>query len=221
MQEAGWAAVRAAAIALCALIAEAQPGVVPAKYKTGGNTAGGEVSWYGPGSTAYATIAPVELEGKLAYLVSWSWHTWTGGDRSQYVSGLAPSTCVKPKGPNGISVDLDLNLLLTVTEAVETDCTTGTCVTSRPLSVPFKGFFEPFTGALSTLSQTVGKNRTVRVDWHTTYVWTGSGEEVYQTANFTGTIGPIAVAPFRWDGNASMNQRSGSGTTEVLPTPPQ
>ena len=221
MSREGFVAVVAGSVLLFVTLAHAQPVVAPAKYKTSGNVVGADLLFRGLESYAYASIAPIELNGRQAYLVSWSWVRYIPGFRLQEVRGIAPATVVNSRGPNSISVDLDLNLLTTVEFATERDCAGGTCVDRRPVSVPFRGYFEPYSGVLSSYYSGNGNRRSVKTDRQTIVIWTRSGEEVSQSANFTGIVGELTVRPYLSDSNASIYRASGQGTMEILPAPPQ
>jgi hypothetical protein len=221
MSREGFVAVLVGGALLFVTLAHAQPVVAPANYKTSGNVVAADLLFRGLESYAYASIAPIELNGRQAYLVSWSWVRYVPGFRIQEVRGIAPATAVNARGPNRITVDLDLNLLTSVEFATERDCTSGTCVDRRPVSVPFRGYFEPYTGVLSSYSQGNGNRRSVKADRYATTIWTRTGEEVSQSANFTGIVGELTVTPYGSDSNAVIYRASGSGTLQVLPTPPQ
>ncbi len=221
MSREGFVAVLAGGALLFVTLAQAQPAVAPAKYRTSGSVVGADLQFQGLESYAWANVAPIELNGRQAYVVSWSWVRYVPAFRTQYVRGIAPATAVNGRTSNRISVDLDVSRLTTVELATERDCTSGTCLDVTPVSSPFRGYFEPYRGLLYSYFQGAGSRRSITSDWYAIIITTRSGEETSQSANFTGTVGQLTVTPYLSDSNASMYRASGTGTIEVLPAPPR
>ncbi len=177
------------------------------------------------GPSGVVDVTPVETPDGRAYSVFWRGCTLNPDFEHRYCTfagGLVPTSAVKTEQVDRLGLSLDLSMLSVIFSKGGEDCTSGTCISFVPLSVPLDGAFTIYGGPGSFTEQSNGSIR--RADilpfGGITTSQAFSGTRARFSANFTGVVGPLTVTS-GVGFNASLTVMKGQQSFQTVypPTP--
>ena len=169
-------------------------------------------------------VTPVDSPDGTAYFVFWQSCTFNPDFDHRicvFEAGLAPKSAINAQQVGRIELDVDISSLSVISFLGGDDCTTGTCVSFTPSSVPLKGSFTILQGPGSYSQQSNGSSRREDISFFGGAISSMgfSGSKVEYSANFAGTVGDQTVTPPPIGFNGSLTIMKGQQTFQLVYPP--